>query len=250
MPEAGTFVAQDGDAFQGGEREVDGLQDHVPFPTPSAEEMGIKRPASTGRRQADDPALPEAGIFVAQDGDVHKGNTAEADGLQNHVPFPTPSAEEMGIKKPNAPVSGSQSSPSKKLASAFSDDAWDAANPALPEAGTFVAPDGNPDRGNTKEADGLQDHVPFPTPSAEEMGIKKPASPDSWDADNPALPKQGPFVAADGDVHKGKGKEADGLQEHVPFLTPSAEEMGIKKPNETGAGRQADDPPCLKLERS
>lgn len=49
--------------------------------------------------KADDPRLPEAGTFVAQDGDKHKENKG-VDALEEHVPFPKPTAEEMGIKKP------------------------------------------------------------------------------------------------------------------------------------------------------
>ncbi len=81
------------------------MQEHVPFPKPSAEEMGIKKPtdgrspASAETWSADDPKLPEAGTFVAQDGDVHKPSEG-VDSLQEHVPFPKPTADEMGIKKP------------------------------------------------------------------------------------------------------------------------------------------------------
>ncbi|SPO32087.1 uncharacterized protein UTRI_02644 [Ustilago trichophora] len=49
--------------------------------------------------KADDPRLPEAGTFVAQDGDKHKVSDG-VDTLEEHVPFPNPTAEEMGIKKP------------------------------------------------------------------------------------------------------------------------------------------------------
>ena len=53
--------------------------------------------------RADDPKLPEAGTFVAQDGDVHKPDADEA--LEEHVPFPKPTPEEMGVKKPTEPSS-------------------------------------------------------------------------------------------------------------------------------------------------
>lgn len=43
--------------------------------------------------------LPEAETFVAQDGDAHKAD-GEGETLEEHVPVPTPSAEEMGMKKP------------------------------------------------------------------------------------------------------------------------------------------------------
>lgn len=165
LPEAGTFVASDGDVHKP-EKGVDALQDHVPFPKPSAEEMGIKRPTeATGSKtpetlSPDDPKLPEAGTFVAQDGDAHKPSKG-VDALQEHVPFPTPSAGEMGIKKPT----DSRSSGSAET--------WSADDPKLPEAGTFVAQDGDAHK-PSEGVDSLQEHVPFPKPTADEMGIKKP----------------------------------------------------------------------------
>ncbi|CBQ70898.1 conserved hypothetical protein [Sporisorium reilianum SRZ2] len=147
LPEAGTFVAEDGDAHKPS-KGVDALEEHMPFPKPTAEEMGINKPIETS---ADNPKLPEAGTFVAQDGDAHKPSKG-VDALQEHVPFPTPTAEEMGIKKP---------------AETSADD------PKLPEAGTFVAQDGGAHKPSTG-VDALEEHVPFPKPTAEEMGIKKP----------------------------------------------------------------------------
>lgn len=98
LPEAGTFVAQDGDAHRSSDG-VDSLQEHVPFPTPTAKEMGIKKPTEPDASSPDDPKLPEAGTFVAPDGDAHKPSKG-VDDLQENVPFPKPSADEMGIKKP------------------------------------------------------------------------------------------------------------------------------------------------------
>lgn len=98
LPEAGTFVAQDGDAHKSSDG-VDALQEHVPFPTPTAKEMGIEKPSETSRLSPDNPKLPEAGTFVAEDGDAHRPSRG-VDGLQEHVPFPKPTADEMGIKKP------------------------------------------------------------------------------------------------------------------------------------------------------
>ncbi|SPO44567.1 uncharacterized protein PSANT_02252 [Moesziomyces antarcticus] len=102
LPEAGTFVAQDGDVHKPDADEA--LEEHVPFPKPAPEEMGMKTlPTAGDKLKADDPKLPEAGTFVAQDGDVHKPDANEA--LEEHVPFPKPTPEEMGVKKPTEPSS-------------------------------------------------------------------------------------------------------------------------------------------------
>ena len=190
LPEAGTFVAQDGDAHKPS-KGVDALQEHVPFPKPSAEEMGIDKPSTrmnggankpqrfsklveslrqrhAGTAEADDPKLPEAGTFVAPNGDAHKPSEG-VDKLQEHVPFPTPSAKEMGIEKPSTDMwsAGPSPVPSEKAETLKADD------PKLPEAGTFVAQDGDAHK-PSEGVDKLEEHVPFPKPSAEEMGIKKP----------------------------------------------------------------------------
>ncbi|KAJ1570915.1 hypothetical protein NDA11_005613 [Ustilago hordei] len=156
LPEAGTFVAPDGDAHKvdGGEK----LEDRVPFPQQSAEEMWNPKPVSNQaeRLQADDPKLPEAGTFVAPNGDAHKADGGEK--LEDRVPFPQQSAEEMWNPKP-------VSNQAERL---------QADDPKLPEAGTFVAPDGGAHKPSKGEGDALEEHVPFPKPSAEEMGIKRP----------------------------------------------------------------------------
>ncbi|TKY87666.1 hypothetical protein EX895_003247 [Sporisorium graminicola] len=56
-------------------------------------------PNLADRLKADDPKLPDAGTFVAQDGDNHEASKG-VDALEEHVPFPKPTADEMGIKKP------------------------------------------------------------------------------------------------------------------------------------------------------
>ncbi|SPC64058.1 uncharacterized protein UHOD_12273 [Ustilago sp. UG-2017b] len=156
LQEAGTFVAPDGDAHKadGGEK----LEDRVPFPQQSAEEMWNPKPVSSQaeRLQADDSKLQEAGTFVAPDGDVHKADGGEK--LEDRVPFPQQSAEEMWNPKP-------VSSQAERL---------QADDPKLPEAGTLVAPDGGAHKPSKGEGDALEEHVPFPKPSAEEMGIKRP----------------------------------------------------------------------------
>lgn len=111
-----------------------------------------KRLGANSVASADDPSLPEAGTFVAQDGDVHKPSQGDADGVEDHVPFQQPTKDEMG--------------------GTGTDKAAD--NPSLPEAGTFVAPDGDAHKGRDSEGDKLEERVPFPKPSADEMGIKKP----------------------------------------------------------------------------
>ena len=177
LPEAGTFVAQDGDAHKPSQGDADSLEEHVPFPKPSAEEMGIKKPDvgtptrsqwEATAKQADDPSLPEAGTFVAQDGDAHKPSKEDGDALEEHVPFPKPTAKEMGIKKPDVWTS---TPPKPEAAAKEADD------PSLPEAGTFVAQDGDAYKPSKKDGDALEEHVPFPKPSAEELGIKKPTDP-------------------------------------------------------------------------
>ncbi|SNX83696.1 uncharacterized protein MEPE_02403 [Melanopsichium pennsylvanicum] len=154
LPEAGTFVAQDGDKHRPSEG-VDNLQDYVPFPIPTAQEMGINKPTETGADIwfASNPKSPEATTFVAEDGDHHK-HSEGVQNLQEHVP----SAEEVGINKPTQ--TGGAETPS-------------ADNPRLPEAGTFVAPDGDKHK-LSQGVDDLAEHVPFPNPTAEEMGIRKP----------------------------------------------------------------------------
>ncbi|EST05714.1 hypothetical protein PSEUBRA_004726 [Kalmanozyma brasiliensis GHG001] len=201
LPEAGTFVAQDGGAIQSNDG-VDGLQEHVPFPTPSAEEMGIKKPTDTGTGSlsADDPKLPEAGTFVAQDGEAHKPSKG-VDDLQEHVPFPTPSAHEMGMNKPT-------------------DDLWSAGSPTTPQA-----PESAPPQQASESVHVPQEHS---RPAAADNDVN---SADLWSADNPKLPEAGTFVAQDGDAHK-PSEGVDSLEEHVPFPKPTAEEMGIKKPTE------------------
>ena len=74
----------------------------APFIKPLAAPRRKRKNSSlAGKLRADDPKLPEAGTFVAQDGDVHKPDADEA--LEEHVPFPKPSPEEMGMKKPTEP---------------------------------------------------------------------------------------------------------------------------------------------------
>ncbi|CDS01129.1 uncharacterized protein SPSC_01585 [Sporisorium scitamineum] len=107
-------------------------------------------------------------------------------------------------------------------------DRLKADHPKLPEAGTFVAQDGDTHK-PSKGVDALEEHVPFPKPTAEEMGIKKPSE---TSADDPKLLEAGTFVAQDGNVHE-PSKGVDALEEHVPFPKPAAEEMEVKKPTET-----------------
>ena len=71
----------------------------LPEARASADEMGIKKPVDVNEVKPDDPSLPEADTFAAQDREAHKPSDDVQD-LKEHVPFPTPIAEELGIKKP------------------------------------------------------------------------------------------------------------------------------------------------------
>lgn len=153
-----------------------------------AERLAKRVEVNNASLPADHPSLPEAGTFVAQDGDAHKPSQGDGGSLEEHVPFPKPSAEEMGIKKsdvwtsappkPSAEEMGFKkpdvwtSTPSKPEATAKEAD-----DPNLPEAGTFVAQDGDAHKPGKRDDDALEEHVPFPKPSAEELGIKKPTDP-------------------------------------------------------------------------
>ncbi|PWZ01759.1 hypothetical protein BCV70DRAFT_199190 [Testicularia cyperi] len=70
-----------------------------PIRTPRTERRYAgHKTADATTKSPDDPSLPEAGTFVAQDGDSKSAEQDES--LADHVPFPTPSAEEMGENKP------------------------------------------------------------------------------------------------------------------------------------------------------